>query len=180
MLTLQTLKNICPHGSVLNIQKYVEPLNKHMQAYGIDTLLRVRHFIAQIAHESGEFRYVREIYSGKSYDTGRKAANLGNTPEADGDGQKYRGRGLIQITGRSNYQRCSLALFGDTRLLDKPELLEQPDYAVRSACWFWKANNLNALADRDDIRAVTRRINGGYNGIDHRVQLYERAKANIK
>lgn len=174
MLTLQTLKNICPNGSVLNIQKYVEPLNKHMQTFGIDTLLRVRHFIAQIAHESGEFRYVQEIASGRAYE-GRK--DLGNTQP--GDGVKFKGRGLIQVTGRSNYQRCSLALFGDTRLLEKPELLEHPDYAVRSACWFWKANYLNALADRDDIRAVTRRINGGYNGIDHRVQLYQRAKINI-
>lgn len=175
MLTLQTLKNICPHGSVLNIDKYVDPLNRHMQNFGIDTLLRVRHFIAQVAHESGEFNHVKEIASGIAYE-GRK--DLGNTQP--GDGVKFKGRGLIQITGRSNYQRCSLALFGDTRLLDKPELLEQPDYAVRSACWFWKANNLNTLADRDDIRAITRCINGGYNGIDHRVQLYERAKINIR
>ena len=180
ILTLQILKDICTLGSVVNIQKYVEPLNKHMQAFGIDNFVRIRHFIAQIAHESGEFRYVLEIYSGKSYDTGRKAANLGNTPEADGDGQKYKGRGLIQITGRSNYERCSLGLFGDKRLLDNPELLELPENAVRSACWFWKANNLNALADRDDIRAVTRRINGGYNGIEHRAQLYERAKLYIR
>lgn len=175
MLTLQILKDICTRGSVVNIQRFVEPLNRHMQAFGIDTLLRIRQFIAQIAHESGEFRYVQEIASGQAYE-GRR--DLGNTQP--GDGVKFKGRGLIQITGRSNYQRCSLALFGDKRLLDKPELLEQPDYAVRSACWFWKANSLNALADKDDIRAVTRRINGGFNGIEHRAQLYERAKLYIR
>ena len=175
MLTLQILKDICKNASVVNLQKYVEPLNKHMQAFGIDSFVRIRHFIAQVAHESGEFRYVKEIASGQAYE-GRK--DLGNTQP--GDGVKFKGRGLIQVTGRANYERCSLALWGDKRLLDNPELLEQPVNAVRSACWFWKANNPNALADRDDIRAVTRRINGGYNGIDHRVQLYERAKANIK
>ena len=180
MLTLQILKDICTNGSVIDIRKYYEEINKSLLQFDINTLTRVRHFIAQIAHESGEFKYVKEIASGKAYDTGRLAARLGNTPEADGDGQKYKGRGLIQITGCSNYERCSLALFGDKRLLDTPELLEQPRYAVRSACWFWSVNGLNAIADKDDIRAVTRRINGGYNGIEHRAQLYERAKLYIR
>lgn len=175
MLTLQTLKDICTNGSVINIRKYVEPLNRHMQAFGIDSFVRIRHFIAQVAHESGEFRYVLEIASGQAYE-GRK--DLGNTQP--GDGVKFKGRGLIQITGRSNYERCSLGLFGDKRLLDNPELLEEPVNAVRSACWFWQANNLNALADKDDVRAVTRRINGGYNGLEHRAQLLYRANLYIR
>lgn len=179
-ITAQILKDICLYGNIATFQKYVDALNRYMAVYGINTELRVRHFIAQVAHESGCFRYVLEGASGSSYDTGRLAERLGNTPEADGDGQKYKGRGLIQVTGRANYEKCSIALFGDKRLLATPELLEQAENAVRSACWFWSANNLNALADNDDIRAVTKRINGGYNGLEHRAQLYERAKLYIK
>ncbi|TWC57213.1 chitinase class I [Pseudomonas sp. SJZ080] len=108
---------------------------------------------------------------------GNLAMKLGNTSEADGDGQRYRGRGLIQITGRNNYQRCSLALFGDERLLRTPELLELPQWAAESAAWFWWIRELNALADRDEFEAITRKINGGLNGLVDRLQLWERARA---
>ena len=99
------------------------------------------------------------------------------TREPDGDGQRYRGRGLIQITGRNNYLRCSLALFGDERLLRTPELLELPQWAAESAAWFWWVRELNALADRNEFEAITRKINGGLNGLADRLQLWERARA---
>jgi len=178
-LTTEKLINICPLGKLSNIEKYVQPLNEQMPIFDITTLLRIRHFISQLAHESAQFNYVEEIASGKAYDTGRLAARLGNTPEADGDGQKYKGRGLIQITGHDNYEQCSLALFGDMRLLDHPELLELPENAAKSAAWYWKEHNLNAYADKDDIMTITRKINGGYNGIDSRKAFYQRAKQQI-
>ncbi len=142
-----------------------------MGKYAIITRLRMAAFIAQIGHESGQLRYVRELggdaYLAK-YDTGKLAQCLGNTPEADGDGQKYRGRGLIQVTGYDNYEACSEALFGDSRLLVTPALLEQPVYASMSAGWFWQSRGLNTLADQGDFEKITRRINGGLNGWEDR------------
>ena len=159
---------------------FVPVLNTAMVRYQIVGTLRQAAFIAQVGHESGQFRYVRELggeqYLSK-YDTGSLAKRLGNTPEADGDGQKYCGRGLIQVTGHDNYLRCSLALFGDERLLRTPELLEQPQWAAESAAWFWSVNGLNALADQDQFNSITRRINGGLNGLEDRLQLWGRARA---
>ncbi|AXA25896.1 MULTISPECIES: glycoside hydrolase family 19 protein [Pseudomonas] len=100
---------------------------------------------------------------------------MGNRPEASGDGWLFRGRGLIQVTGRSNYAACSEALFGDSRLLNTPELLEHPVYAALSAGWFWQKEGLNSLADKGDLLAITKRINGGTSGFDGRKALYERA-----
>jgi putative chitinase len=177
IITLSILKKICPLTSESILQKFIDPLNRNMAKYGIDSALRVRHFIAQVAHESGCFNYTREIASGAAYDIGRLAVRLGNTAEADGDGQKYKGRGLIQITGRANYSKLSKALFGnESQLLKEPILLEQPEYAVESACWFWQDKNLNAFADKDNLLAVTKRINGGTNGIQHRIELYNLCK----
>lgn len=92
-----------------------------------------------------------------------------------GDGWKYRGRGLIQITGRDNYAACSKALFGDDRLLRNPELLEQPEWACMSAAWFWDSRGLNSLADKGDIVGITKKINGGTNGLEDRKALYDKA-----
>jgi len=159
---------------------FVSALNGAMSNRQINTPKRVAAFLAQVGHESGQLRYVRELGSDQylaKYDTGPLAARLGNTPEADGDGQRFRGRGLIQITGRANYRQCSLGLFGDERLLNLPELLEQPQWAAESAAWFWAQNGLNALADRDEFNSITRRINGGLNGLDDRLQLWARARA---
>ncbi|MCY1456917.1 hypothetical protein D9M71_741670 [compost metagenome] len=119
--------------------------------------------------ELGDDQYLRK------YDTGPLAKRLGNTPEADGDGQKYRGRGLIQITGHDNYLACSKALFGDDRLLRTPELLEQAEWAAKSAAWFWNSRNLNELADEKNFNQITRRINGGLNGLAERLAFYEAA-----
>ena len=157
---------------------FVPGLNAAMGKFAIITRLRMAAFIAQIGHESGQLRYVRELGNDKylaRYDTGRLAQRLGNTPEADGDGQKYRGRGCIQVTGRANYEACSEALFGDSRLLNTPELLEQPVYAAMSAGWFWQKEGLNTLADKGDFLAITKRINGGTNGLADREALYKRA-----
>jgi putative chitinase len=142
-----------------------------MDEFGIDTPLRQAAFVAQIAHESGSLRYVRELASGAAYE-GR--GDLGNTQP--GDGIKFKGRGLIQITGRSNYRACSVALFGDERLLQTPALLENMAPACRSAAWFWKTHGLNQWADAEDFTRITRIINGGVNGLADRLAFYVRAK----
>ena len=158
-------------------------LNEAMDKYQIITRLRRAAFIAQVGHESGQFIWLKELgnnaYLAK-YDTGTLAARLGNTPEADGDGQKYRGRGLIQITGHDNYLACSKGLFGDDRLLKTPELLEQPKYAALSAAWFWDSRKLNDLADISAFETITRRINGGVNGLAERVEFYNKALKVLK
>jgi putative chitinase len=159
---------------------FISALNSAMSRHDINTPLRVAAFLAQIGHESGQLQHVRELGSDQylsKYDTGTLAARLGNSPEPDGDGSRYRGRGLIQITGRNNYRQCSLDLFGDERLLASPELLEQPQWAAASAAWFWERNGLNGLADRDQFNSITRRINGGLNGLQDRLQLWARARA---
>ncbi|EJM20159.1 putative chitinase [Pseudomonas sp. GM18] len=176
-ITQQQLLQILPSaGKQAGV--FASALNLAMDRYQINTRLRMAAFIAQVGHESGQFRYVRELggdqYLSK-YDTGTLAKRLGNTPEADGDGQKYRGRGLIQITGHDNYLACSKALFGDDRLLRTPELLEQAEWACKSAAWYWNSRNINEPADAGDFELVTRRINGGLNGLDERLAFYETA-----
>jgi putative chitinase len=159
---------------------FISFLNTAMSHHNINTPKRIAAFLAQVGHESGQLQFVCELGSDhylSKYDTGTLAARLGNTPEPDGDGQKYRGRGLIQITGRDNYRQCSLALFGDERLLNHPELLEQPQWAAESAAWFWNHSGLSELADRDQFNSITRRINGGLNGLQNRLQLWARARA---
>lgn len=158
---------------------FVPALNAVMQRWEIDSPRRITAFLAQIGHESGQLRYVKELGSDRylsRYDTGTLAQRLGNTPQADGDGQRYCGRGLIQITGRNNYHACSMALFGDERLLDLPQLLEQPQWACESAAWFWHSRGLNQLADRGEFNRITRHINGGLNGLEGRLQLWVRAR----
>lgn len=174
-ITQQQLLQILP-GAGSRADVFVPALNAAMGKHQITTPLRIAAFIAQIGHESGQLRYVRELgndaYLNK-YDTGRLAANLGNTPEADGDGQFYRGRGLIQVTGRANYAACGEELGLD--LLNHPELLEQPEHAAMSAAWFWGSNGLNRLADQGDFVKITKRINGGTNGLAEREEFYQRA-----
>ena len=172
MITLDDLKAICKHSTSGRLAVFVEPLNAAMDEFEINTPQRQAHFLAQIAHESGGFNYVREIASGAAYE-GR--ADLGNTE--DGDGKRFRGRGLIQITGRSNYGTCGAAL--DLDLLANPELLESPENAARSAGWFWHSHGLNALADRGDARAITRRINGGINGLQDRLAYLQLAQERL-
>lgn len=158
---------------------FVPALNAAMAHWGIDTPRRMAAFLAQIGHESGQLRYVKELGSDQylaRYDTGTLAVRLGNTPAADGDGQRYCGRGLIQVTGRNNYRACSMALFDDERLLAHPQMLEEPQWAAESAAWFWHSRGLNQLADRGEFNRITRHINGGLNGLEDRLKLWARAR----
>ena len=174
MLTL-TLA-VCTGSTPERARLWAEPMTAALKEFEINTRLRQAAFLAQVGWESGNLRYVRELggaaYLAK-YDTGVLAERLGNTPEADGDGQRYRGRGLLQVTGRDNYLAAGRALGVD--LLAHPELLEQPLLAARSAGWFWRRERLNALADAQRFREITRRINGGYNGLAGRMRLYRAA-----
>ncbi len=168
MITGTQLQSIMPFAKA-RIPAFIEPLNAAMHEFHINSPIRQAAFIAQIAHESGELRYVEEIASGSAYE-GRK--DLGNTQP--GDGMKFKGRGLIQITGRNNYHECGKALGVD--LITNPELLETNDLACRSAAWFWASRGLNDLADRGDFERITKRINGGLNGYQERLVYHARAK----
>lgn len=139
--------------------------NVHFRTYGIlDTGLRLAHFMGQCAHESGGFRYMEEIASGQAYE-GRR--DLGNTQP--GDGRRYKGRGPIQLTGRTNYRRFGREIGID--LERHPEIVALPSIGLWAGCEYWDNRNINALADDDKTTAVTRAINGGINGIaDRRIR----------
>lgn len=172
-ITTQQLLQILPNART-QAGVFVSALNTAMQHYQIVGQKRAAAFIAQIGHESGQLRYVREIWGPTAAQRGYEGReDLGNT--VPGDGRKYCGRGLIQITGRENYAKCGEALGLD--LISHPELLELPQHAAMSAAWFWKQNGLNDLADRDQFNTITRRINGGLNGLADRLELWEKARA---
>lgn len=178
MLTIEGLQSACKtQQGKERCVVFAALLAEIMPIWTINTPQRQAMFLAQVLHESGEFRYLAELgndaYLSK-YDTGSLAKRLGNTPEADGDGQLYKGRGLIQITGRENYQKCGQAL--KLTLLKTPQLLENPRHAVASACWFWSSRNLNQWADADSITSCTKVINGGTNGLEDRREYWKRAK----
>lgn len=135
--------------------------NVHLETYSIKTQLRFCHFLAQLAHESGNFRYMEEIASGAAYE-GRK--DLGNTQT--GDGKLFKGRGPIQLTGRANYRRYGQQIGIDFE--NNPEIVAIPSVGLLVACKFWSDNDLNVVADRDDVTTITRRINGGLNGFEDR------------
>lgn len=144
-----------------------------MDYYAINTAVRQAAFLAQIGHESGGLRYTREIWGPTPQQQRYEGrADLGNTQL--GDGARYRGRGLIQITGRSNYSAASAGLGVD--LIAAPELLETPALAVRSAAWWWARHGCNEIADTGDFARLTRRINGGLNGLTDRLARWEGAQ----
>ncbi|UIN53630.1 glycoside hydrolase family 19 protein [Pseudomonas kribbensis] len=176
LITQQQLLHILPNARS-QAGVFVSALNTSMQHYQIVGPKRGAAFIAQIGHESGQLRYVREIWgptvAQREYE-GR--ADLGNT--VPGDGRKFCGRGLIQITGRANYAKCGEALGLD--LINHPELLELPQYATMSAAWWWATHGLNTLADAGDNANIGSIINTGRrgrvpNGADDRAALYARA-----
>jgi len=174
MIDTTQLSKIYINAKLDTIEKFIEPLNGTFDKFEISSILRRAAFLAQIGHESGELRYVKEIWGPTSAQLGYEGRlDLGNTEK--GDGKRFMGRGLIQITGRANYDRCGKAL--DLDLLDEPELLEQPEYAAISAGWFWKMRGCNVPADMGDMVRVTKLINGGQNGLDQRLELYSRAIA---
>lgn len=154
-------------------EKWADALTAAMAGAQINSRRRIASFLAQIGHESASLVYSKELGGPKyfaKYD-GRK--DLGNVQP--GDGARFAGRGLIQVTGRDNYAKASMALFGDYRLLKTPELLERPEWAAKSAAWYWTTRNLNALADADRFTDLTRAINGGTNGLDDRKSRYRLA-----
>lgn len=139
-----------------------------MPSIKISTVTRIASYLAQVGHESGRLKYLEEIASGRAYE-GR--TDLGNVHK--GDGVRYKGRGLIMVTGRYNYRRCGEWLGID--LESQPQLLSEPEWAVKSSLWFWDTHDLNAYADNDDLRGQTKVINGGYNGYEDRQKLYVEA-----
>lgn len=144
-----------------------------MVEFGINTPARTSMFLAQIGHESGGLVYTTELWGPTPAQRGYEGrTDLGNTQP--GDGLKYRGRGLIQITGRINYAHAGQAFSLD--LLQNPNLLSAPALAARSAAWYWKEHGLNELADAGDFEHITRRINGGLNGYKERMALLDAAK----
>ena len=181
-------------------EQYIHDLEEALPRHGIaDSRLRLAHFFAQVLHESGCMRFdmenlnysseaLRKVF-GKYFTTKadadayarqpEKIANrvyanrMGNRGETSGDGWRYRGRGLIQLTGRTNYKAFA-EWVGDTRIMDEPDLVSS-EYAVHSAVFFWEKNNLNRLADNDDVVGLTRKINGGENGLAHRRELLNKA-----
>lgn len=161
MLTAAQLQSICPRCK--DVEAVAKHLNNAVEEFGVTDEAM---FVAQLAHESGEFRYVRELASGTAYE-GRR--DLGN--DEAGDGPRYKGRGYIQITGKSNYRDCANALGID--LIRQPELLELPALAASSAGWYWKSRQLNGLS----LEACTKRINGGYNGLESRRKYYLKAQS---
>lgn len=172
MISKEQLHQIMPYASGENLEKFCQPLNETMDKYQINTPQRMACFLAQLAHESGCLKYVKELATGQAYE-GRK--DLGNIEP--GDGVKFKGRGLIQITGRTNYGALSKALGAD--LINHPELLEGPVYASLSAGWFWDSRKLNELADVMDFLRITRRINGGINGLEDRQKYFALAKKTL-
>lgn len=153
---------------------FLAPLNAAMAEYQINTAARQAAFLAQLAHESGQLAYMRELWGPTPAQLGYEGrSDLGNTES--GDGERFKGRGPIQVTGRANYARVSHALFGDDRLLQFPELLEDPAIGCRAAGQFWHVHGLNDLADIGNFKRITKLINGGYNGYDDRLKFYQRA-----
>lgn len=164
---------------------WADPLSAAMALYAIDSPARQAAFLAQIAHESGGFVWTTELWGPTATQRGYDArADLGNTVPAairiaaehgSTPGPWWKGRGLIQLTGYSNFRACGEAL--NLNLLDQPELLAQPTGAALSAAWFWNARALNVLADSGDFATLTKRVNGGLNGRAERQALWVKAKA---
>lgn len=193
MLTEQELKKHYPNSKADVCAALVKSLKMLGEKYGLNTPKRLAHFLAQTAHESGGFRAIEENlnYSAEGLDkifpkyfknAGRKAqdyhrqpekianvvyaSRMGNGDTASGDGFRFRGRGLIQLTGRSNYTNFAKDM--GISVDEAVAYLGTPDGAVESAAWFWNKNGLNALADKDDVVAVTKKINGGTIGLEDR------------
>lgn len=204
-ITLELLQKIAPKTKAATLEKFVEPLTEVCAHYHIsESPERLAAFLAQIAHESGGFNFVQENLNygakglmgtfkkyfpteelAKQYERKpEKIANrvyssrMGNGDEASGDGWKFRGRGLIQLTGKSNYSRLAKDLGVD--LDECVKFLETTEGAVTSAGWFWDNNNLNAICDKGDFVLLTKRINGGTIGLADRKHHYEIALEALK
>ena len=196
-LTASQFKQMVP--GITHVDHWIEAFDQLLPDYEINTPKRIAAFIAQCAHESGGFKFLKENLNYKAeslmktfpkYFSDKDTANayakqpvkianrvyanrMGNGDEASGDGYKYCGRGLIQLTGKSNYSwfAASLEISPD----EASAYLETFEGAAQSACWFWESNNLNVEADAGDIKKMTKKINGGYIGLDDRIKHYEHA-----
>lgn len=176
-MTAEQLAKIMPSASSQDLSFFSDPLTKAMEQYGINTPVRQAAFLGQIATESDQLWHLRsrfgtpcgeEYASGAAYE-GRK--DLGNTQP--GDGKRYKGRGLIQTTGRSNYEKLGKALGVD--FVSHPEKLLEPAYCCASACFYWQSHGLNELADAVKYVEITKRINGGLNGFNSRLHFWQLA-----
>ena len=200
-MTIEQLKTFTKISDDVKLKTLFDTISATFEKYEINSVLRKSHFLAQIAVESADFTHVREnlnysakallatfpthfnkneaeLYARQPVKIGNRAyANrLGNGDEASGDGYKFRGAGYIQITGKINFMGVGKALNID--LINHPELLEQPQYAMLSAGFFWNDRNLNAIADKsgDDVTRITKIINGGLNGLKDRQAHYDLIK----
>jgi putative chitinase len=197
ILSQAQLAQLLPGNPYLDF--WYHALEQALPDYDINTPPRVAAFMAQCAHESGGFRALKENlnykaaslrrvfpkyfpnddianqYAGKQEMIANRVygGRMGNGPEESGDGYRYCGRGLIQLTGRSNYQAFADSI--ETHIDDLPEYLATFEGAVQSACWFWESNNLNQFADKGDILTMTKRINGGTIGLEDRTAHYQHA-----
>jgi putative chitinase len=200
-ITREQLQQIIPKNPY--IDQWCSALNQLLPDYSIDTPQRVAAFLAQCAHESGGFVFLKENLNYRAASlrkvfpkyfptdvlaeqyasqpnkaeaiANRVYANrMGNGPEESGDGFRYCGRGLIQLTGRNNYESFADSI--ESTPEEVSQYLETFEGAVQSACWFWETNNLNQFADTDDIKTMTKRINGGFIGLEDRIKHYEHAK----
>lgn len=163
------LRSLCPGAKQNIIDGVAEYFNQYSKEYGVNTPLRVVHFLAQAAHETDKFKTLQEYASGSAYE-GRK--DLGNVKK--GDGRRYKGRGIFQLTGRANYRTIGKVL--DLDLENNPDSALNPKYSVLIALEYWKSRRINSNADIDDIVGVTKKINGGRNGLQDRINLLKRAK----
>lgn len=170
MLSKQSLKQIAPNAKDEIIAPLMDYLNRYAPKYELNTQLRMSHFLAQAAHESAGFRTLEEYASGSAYE-GRK--DLGNVNK--GDGTRYKGRGIFQLTGRTNYRDMGKKLGYD--LENNPSLAATPEISVLTALEYWKSRGLNAFADKDDVTTITKKINGGLNGFEDRKQYLSKAKS---
>ena len=175
-ITEEQILKAAPRTDKARLKEFVEVFNEWGVVFGITTKARLVHFLAQCWHESGALRYVQEIASGRQYE-GRR--DLGNTQK--GDGMRFKGRGFIQITGRANYKAYQESGFCVGDLMGHPERLAKKPGHTKASMWFWWKRGLNELADSDTgsltqgeavVKKITRRVNGGYNGLDDRLKNY--------
>lgn len=189
MITAAQLRTIAPLAQMAKINLYLSFIIAAMAEFKINTPLRICAFISQCLHESQSLLYMKECASGDEYDT---RTDLGNTPELDGDGKKYKGRGALEVTGHNNYKECGEALGLD--LLNHPELLELPANAWRASAWWWNKHGLNEIADHPESWTIFIKnkhfpqghtfskqewlcynVNGGFNGLKERQAFYAKA-----
>jgi len=177
MITAAQILRAVPETNKARLEDFVKAFNEWSETFGLTTKARIVHFLAQCWHESACLRYTEEIASGRQYE-GRR--DLGNTQP--GDGPRFKGRGYIQLTGRANYQAYARSGFCNGDLMAHPEWVAKSPGNVKASLWFWWRNKLSALADADDgaaigediVTRITRRVNGGTNGLAQRKYYYRR------